>query len=203
MDIVTKIILSPADLSFMQDKSVIDSRNRINEAIAQMLSDLSIEIGSLVKEYEPGLPAGIGKGLPKISRGENYRGYPYILLDYPAHFHKSGSLAIRNMFWWGSFFSVTLHVSGNYKLALQETIARNVSRNKGKWRLCVGDDEWEHHMGEENYSLPGNFSEEELYNQISAKPFLKLALEIPLDIPGVIMTKLIKANKEILGLLKD
>jgi hypothetical protein len=33
--------------------------------------------------------------------------------------------AIRTMFWWGNFFSVTLHMKGNYREHFQEKLIGN------------------------------------------------------------------------------
>jgi len=69
---------------------------------------------------------------PKISRGENYLGLPYLVLDYPRLFRPDAVLAIRTFFWWGHFFSSTLQLSGGYKTeflsrlqAAQETFSKH------------------------------------------------------------------------------
>jgi hypothetical protein len=58
----------------------------------------------------------------KISRGENYQLLPYIILDYPSYFSRNNIFAVRTMFWWGNFFSITLHLSGDHKINLLITI---------------------------------------------------------------------------------
>ena len=55
----------------------------------------------------------IVQSTPKIAKGENYLQLPYVLLDYPRCFDKENIFAIRTMFWWGNFFSITLHLSGS------------------------------------------------------------------------------------------
>jgi hypothetical protein len=53
--------------------------------------------------------------LPKISKGENYLGYPWVMMDYPRHFHQQkGHLALRVFFWWGHQFVILFQVSGQY-----------------------------------------------------------------------------------------
>ena len=51
---------------------------------------------------------------PKISKGEAYRGLPWLMLDYPRYFGKEGHLSIRVFFWWGNFIAIYLHSSGVY-----------------------------------------------------------------------------------------
>ena len=36
---------------------------------------------------------------PKIAKGENYLGLPYVILDYPRIFGKEDVFAFRTMFW--------------------------------------------------------------------------------------------------------
>jgi len=52
---------------------------------------------------------------PRISKGENYKGLPWVVLDYPRCFGRDDVLAVRTLFWWGHYFSVTLHLKGSYK----------------------------------------------------------------------------------------
>ena len=59
---------------------------------------------------------------PKISKGENYKGLPWLVLDYPRYFNKEDIFAIRTLFWWGNFFSITLHISGKYKMRYEKKI---------------------------------------------------------------------------------
>ena len=73
--------------------------------------------GDLGGEWRGVLP-GVGAGRPgvepKISKGEKYKGLPWVMLDYPRIFGKEDIMAIGTRFWWGHYFSVTLHLKGGY-----------------------------------------------------------------------------------------
>ena len=89
---------------------------------------------------------------PKISRGEHYRGLPWVMLDYPRAFGKADVLAIRTMFWWGHEFSVTLHLKGCYQeLFLPVIEARRGALAAAGFHAGVGVDEWRHEHAPENY----------------------------------------------------
>lgn len=114
---------------------------------------------------------------PKISRGENYLGLPYVILDFPRQFGKADVFAIRSFFWWGNFFSITLHLSGlyqqQYASALQNAIDKNFLSD---WYIGNGENQWDHHFEKSNYlTLAG------MQINIEDLHFLKLAKKIPLS----------------------
>jgi hypothetical protein len=89
--------------------------------------------------------AGIDPGNAKISRGENYRGLPWVMLDYPRVFGREDVLAIRTFFWWGHSFSVTLHLKGSYlRLCLPVIRSRRLELAAAGFQLGISDDEWRH-----------------------------------------------------------
>ena len=89
---------------------------------------------------------------PKISKGENYKGLPYLVLDYPRYFGKDDHFAIRSMFWWGNFFSITLHLSGIYKKMYENKIEASFTLLKEEsFFIGISDDQWEHHFETSNY----------------------------------------------------
>jgi len=116
---------------------------------------------------------------PKISKGENYLGLPYVVLDYPRLFGREDVLAIRTMFWWGHYFSVTLHLKGRYKdLFLPVIKARLRELMDAGFHIAVSTDEWRHEVEVDNYRV----LEETVMNDIAeGHPFLKLSAKCGLD----------------------
>src|SRR5687767_1817690 len=119
---------------------------------------------------------------PKIAKGENYRGLPYVMLDYPRHFGKEDVFAFRTMFWWGNFISFTWHIKGKFAFEYRQRIinAQHVLATAG-FHLCISEDEWRHDFEETNYLPVGAISSVDLAGLLSNKPFIKLAVSIPLD----------------------
>ena len=102
-----KISLSPSEFELVTNAEIILTKNRVLQKIQESLGYLGnqeqdhIEINhfSHLHEFRIG---------PKISKGENYLGLPYIILDYPRYSDSEDLFFIRQMFWWGHFFSHTL-----------------------------------------------------------------------------------------------
>lgn len=93
------------------------------------------------------LPAEVKNILPKISKGENYEGLPYLMLDYPRCFGREDVFAVRTFFWWGHFFSITLHLKGIYKTQFETKIAAHLKQvpPEDLW-MNVSDEEWTFHF---------------------------------------------------------
>jgi hypothetical protein len=123
----------------------------------------------------------IGRIPPKISRGENYKGLPYVVLDYPRCFGKEDVFAIRTLFWWGKYFSVTLHMKGHYKEVFLTVIRDRIALLAGAgFHICVSDDEWRHELEEDNYQSLEGMSAETLETIVQSNAFLKFSSKCPL-----------------------
>ncbi len=122
-----------------------------------------------------GIP-GIESGDPKVSRGENYRGLPWVMLDYPRVFGRADVLAIRTFFLWGHGFSVTLHLKGVYqKLYLPVIRSRREELAAAGFHVGVSDDEWRHeHTAEVFRPLGGD-------GDFGNGSFFKLSAAVGLD----------------------
>src|SRR6186713_20977 len=152
----------------------------------------------IIQRYLSHLPEEVLKISPKISRGENYKGLPWLVLDNPRYFQHNNIFAIRTMFWWGNFFSITLHVSGNNKNDLLKNLTDNVSLLvKNDFYIYTGIKEWEHDIDPGSYRKLSAINEDELQKIFSANSFLKLAVKFTVESLGAIEGKLLR-NYELL-----
>jgi hypothetical protein len=133
----------------------------------------------LVRENQAGLPGIVSGSTPKISRGENYRQLPYVMLDYPRHFTKADTLAIRTLFWWGNFFSVNLHLSGESKsFATPQLLKRFKVLQEQQYWICIHEDPWQHHFDAANYRPLLQYSVEEFEEILNSGAFVKIAKKL-------------------------
>lgn len=177
-----KIRLSPNEMELVTNAEIILTKNRIIEKTKLLLESVQEEMISYIKTRTHPLPGEIIEIPPKISKGENYNGLPYLILDYPRYFEKENACAIRTMFWWGHFFSITLHLSGKYKKMFQQKIISSyASFAKENYFICTNKDEWEHHFEETNYSLITKIDEPGFKESIQKNTFIKMAYKIRLS----------------------
>jgi hypothetical protein len=105
------------------------------------------------------------------------------------------------MFWWGNFFSLTLHLSGIYKKRAEQKILTSCAElKKNGWHCCVNDNQWEHHFELTNYQPLTEISPEEFKETISNNHFIKLANKITLQSMENAEDLLLNHFKEITGL---
>jgi hypothetical protein len=152
-----KLQLSAEEMRLVTDPGWILTKNSIIGKVVGMFAGLSEEWrerGGLSRA--PGRLSQVPRSEPKISRGENYKGLPWVMLDYPRVFGKEDVFAIRTMFWWGHAFSVTLHLKGEWKrLFLPVIIARKDALAAAGFHWGVMEDEWEHGHTAESYRPMG------------------------------------------------
>ena len=178
----TKIRLSEQEMQMVVNAELILTKNRIIEKAGLLLSSLQHSFHQVIPNKETGLPDEVLNTSAKISRGENYEGLPYLILDYPRYFTKPDIFAIRTMFWWGHFFSITLHLSGKYKDNFIPKIVNAYSLLKDAgFQVSAGDEEWVHHFERNNYLPLSLVSEAEFYQIMKEGSFLKLAKKYSLS----------------------
>lgn len=171
-----KIQLSPFEKQLVNDSAWLLTKNAILEKIRILLSAMQECQQALLKAPEVNLPVEVMQSSSKISRGENYLGLPWMVLDQPRYFDKQSTFAIRTMFWWGRFFSTTLQLSGQYKEAYQlRVIDAYDLLTQNDFYINHSDSPWNHHFEKDNY-IPLKDTDRRAFTlHIKTHPFIKLA----------------------------
>lgn len=196
-----KIKLSEDELLLVQNAGVILTKNAIIQKTIGLFSMVAEDMQTEL-EKEP-LPVAIRVTPPKISRGENYKGLPYVMLDYPRVFTRENIFAVRTMFWWGNYFSMTLHLKGAYKEMFSGSIKRNIPYLAEKsFGICISSEQWQHELEEGNYIPLLRITENQLHGIIENKQFLKLSAKAGFPQWNDAATILIGLYRDILQALK-
>lgn len=112
----------------------------------------------------------------KITRGENLKGLPFLMLDFPQQFSKTEIFSFRLLFWWGNGFTLFLHLKNNQldRIAKKVIEERKHLYNEG-FLISTGGNEWEHDCLSKNYKNLEDFTVEKPLN------FIKFAHSIPFN----------------------
>mgnify|MGYP003347769529 CR=1 FL=1 len=174
-----KIRLSTEELALASDAGMILTKNSVMGKAGEFLGGMAAFLQGSMRNPSTVIADAIAPG-PKISRGENYLGLPYVILDFPRYFREHDIFAVRTMFWWGNLFSMTLHLKGNYRehFRTRLTAARTSLAASGHY-VAIAEDEWEHHFGEDNYMPMSDIDDEEWERLWNARPFTKIARRWP------------------------
>lgn len=175
----TKIHLSPFEIDLLNNSEWILTKNKIIKKAQRLLEEVQENILQHVKGPAINLPREVIAISPKISKGENYLGLPWLILDFPRYFEKEKTFAIRTMFWWGNYFSTTLHLSGEYKRRYSEAIVQSYEALcQNEFYTCVHEDQWHHHFEKENYLPVKNFTADDFADHINKRTFIKLSCQL-------------------------
>lgn len=168
-----KIHLSPQQIKLVTDTSWILTKNEIIQCIKLAFGVLYEQQLSVLKEAD--LHEEILKIGGKISHGENYLGLPWIVLDYPRLFVRNNIFAIRTMFWWGKFFSTTLHMSGKWQqnIAPKLQASWSILQKNNFWISYTGN-QWIHDITDTSYIAAQHITLNELETILQQAPFVKI-----------------------------
>lgn len=176
-----KIQLSAEELELVQDAGWLLTKNKVIDKVFALFGEVAHNVRDIVLPTSV-LPDEVLAVSPKISKGENYKGLPYVMLDYPRLFGKEDIFAIRVMFWWGNFISITLHLKGKYKEQYVPAIVQKLSLlQQHHFAVSISDDEWRHEFEEDNYRLLSAYDSPAIEKILSANAFCKLSSKIPLQ----------------------
>ncbi|MEP6926619.1 MAG: hypothetical protein ABI834_03230 [Ginsengibacter sp.] len=201
MSTEAKIHLSKLEIELMQNKEWILTKHSITNKVYKLFGELNETFKKISEQEKPFLPEFYKIKSGKISKGENYEGFPYVMLDYPALFSKENIFAIRTMFWWGNFFSITLHASGE-KFKLKGDFFKYLSYlRENDFFVCINKKEWEHSFHSSNYTTVKGLEQQKL-EEILDKNFFKISKKLELDKWNEAPEFLEKSFREIIEFIK-
>lgn len=175
---VSKIQLSPAERELIKNAEIILTKNRVLEKVKALLEEVQAQ--QLLFVSANGLATPIFTVSPKISKGENYMGLPYLILDYPRHSSGKEFFFIRTMFWWGKFFSSTLQLSGGCKEQFTDHVVNNYDLLKNFF-VSISDDPWAHHLETQDFRPLSSLSKNEFAVIAESFDHIKIAARYELS----------------------
>jgi hypothetical protein len=176
-----KIQFSPAEMELMNNAGIILTKNRVLQKIKHLLEGIQEEMVHRAYREPDLISSEIFQASPKISKGENYQGLPYLVLDYPRHFDSVNIFAIRTLFWWGHTFSSTLHLAGDQKEAFLPLIEEGFDLLKEQhYSIGLNEDPWQHHFEEDNYRSIADMDKDSFIHYCRQYDHLKIAKQWPL-----------------------
>ena len=185
-------LLTPAERQVAFDAAWIYHKNSIIDKVMELLGVLQQELEQYNSAAAFELPAACLQRGAKISKGERYKELPYVILDYPRYFSQEEIFAFRTMFWWGHYFSCTLHLAGAIKEQYEQALIQGYGQLvKAGFSVYMQEDPWEHDFENGNYRAVETFTVQEWGQQVQQQRFIKLAKPFALDIwenviPGVV-----------------
>lgn len=179
----TKFSLNPEELQLLSDPSFFIKKKLVTAKIFKVFGELEAHYDEICKAHKFHLPETVLIRRGKISRGENYKGFPYVILDFPATFTKEGVFAYRTLLWWGNPFSFTFHIAGTYLEKYNDKLYDFLQNTNENVSVCINVNQWEHHQETTNYIPVKEFltSSDNKQDYFKNRGFMKLSKTISLE----------------------
>ena len=139
------------------------------------MGEVQQELLHNLKDSDWRFPAETDLSRGKISRGENYKGLPWMMLDFPRLFSNEKTVALRTFFLWGNSYSCHLLVAGS---ALPDAIRALIECDRkinSSSKLSIQSDRWQHHFDESTYLSVNELSDEQIVQLFENQNYLKLS----------------------------
>ncbi|MFI5135417.1 MAG: hypothetical protein ACHQD9_06155 [Chitinophagales bacterium] len=177
----SKVRLSKEEIHLLRDQDFFYSKKIITEKIVHELSETVEEIKASGIFKRISFPPGTDISTGKISKGENYLGLPYIVLDFPRLFTPEKILTFRTMVWWGNFISHAMLMSVTKDDSVYRLTRQVWLLIEKKVYFCTNESPWHHHFQLNNYVPLELVLKREIEDHLEEKKFLKVARKIPMN----------------------
>lgn len=198
-----KLQLSEEEWSLTMRADWLLTKNRIMASLMDLFGSMAGAQQQMLAASADLFPDEVMAIAPKISRGEQYQGLPYLVLDYPRQFGREDICAIRSFFWWGHFFSLSLHLRGSYRDRYLPALRHHWSvLAQAGFCISVGEDEWRHDWEADNYQPMQTDPSGRQERFLTDRPFCKISARLPLQQWKEMPQQLIELYAVLIGALR-
>jgi len=170
--------LTKKEFHFLENEMYPKTKQRVIQKLCKHFADIGDSLKENVKIENKILKSGIQNSSFKITKGENYKGLPYVVLDYPQIKSKEFTVLFRTMFWWGKYISLNLILKTS--LFNTEKLAGEILKTEfRKLKMYSGEDIWENDLSDKGFILVKKLTEKQIQKIISEQKFIKVSLKIP------------------------
>jgi hypothetical protein len=176
-------LLTPEEQQVAFDASWIYHKNSVINKVMELMGAVHRQLEAQLQTALFPFPVPCLQQGGKISKGERYKELPYVILDYPRYFNQEAVWAFRTMFWWGHYFSCTLHLAGTVKAGYVPALQAGYTQLAAQQvQVYMQDDPWQHDFENGNYRPVAAFKPQEWETWVEQREFIKLAKPFALEI---------------------
>ena len=170
------------ELKYLQNTDFLKTKRLIIKGFIGLFEDIQTDILHLLDGGSFELPDGLIAKSGKITKGENYKDLPFVVLDCPRFFSKNDIFAYRSIFWWGNYLSNHFLLKGHYldRYRAQFSDSWSSLKEEGVY-LDLSGDPWNHDLSTSDYVHASQLSREKFDEILQRPEFFKLAWRVELD----------------------
>ncbi|MCS7029278.1 MAG: hypothetical protein NZ519_11000 [Bacteroidia bacterium] len=174
----SEFLLSTYDLCIVHDKAFFMAKHAIMEKWERFLSYHAEKISQWLSKPACKLPDEVKSSTPKISKGENYQGLPYMVLDYPRLFTKQDTCAFRNILLWNRGLYSTWFFEGRY---IPMAVSLFSFPSNCELFLHQSVDKWTHELLSEDILLQQTTALDNIQKAAAKLNYLKISSFLPFE----------------------
>ncbi|WMJ74018.1 hypothetical protein RCC89_12715 [Cytophagaceae bacterium ABcell3] len=172
---------SQYEFSVLKNTDFLITKRSILQKVTGAFDALSSQLSHHLAKSSVVLPANT-RLTPKISKGENYRGLPYIVLDFPSLFSKDSLFMFRVIFLWGYAFSIEMLVSGDMLKEKADLLLEHAPKIRETLPfICISKTPWEYYYDDTIFKPCSELDKEAFRHIIENRDFVKLGARFPLE----------------------
>lgn len=166
-----------AEIELLYDAAIYERKRMLTQKIFVLFENIRVRLKdtSLHKQFP--FPEGVDIIGGKISQGENYLGYPWVMLDFPKMFNKESHFAFRTLAWYGNYFTGALLISGALApVFLPRLLSGKHLLSPEVW-FSIHPDPWYHAIDEKGSRLVHAMTVESITAHVQTHGYLKLSMK--------------------------
>lgn len=169
----TLVSLNKKQLRLIKNTSFFEEKRAVIEEIEIIMALICEDLKELYANKAKKVSIAPEKIASKITRGENLKGLPYLILDFPQQFSKTEIFSFRLLFWWGNGFTLFLHLKNDQLEPIKELMLKEMETlTKEGFYISTSGNEWEHEYLAPNYRKIDDYKADEPLN------FIKFAFPV-------------------------
>lgn len=169
-------MLSTHELKLLHDRDFLLAKLNIDTKITDLLIAHQREMKDFFLKFKANLPVQLSYTVSKVNKGQNLKGLPYWVIDFPSAFDSDNIFTYRTIVWWGHHISFHLILKGYHFNNVECDFSR--LRNKSIF-YSINDSPWEVEFEPNNLILVDSLSSS-IIKKHRTNAFLKLSAKFSL-----------------------
>ena len=170
------------ELNYLQNTDFLRTKRSLISGFIEWFEKIQVDIIHLIDSGKFQLPDGAITRAGKITKGENYKDLPFVVLDCPRFFSKNDIFAYRSIFWWGNYLSNHFLLKGHYLDLYRGKFSEAWPfLREQEVYLDLSNNPWNHDLSTQDYVRTSQLNTEEFDKIVEQADFLKLVWRMELD----------------------
>ncbi|MDX2127752.1 MAG: hypothetical protein SFU91_01805 [Chloroherpetonaceae bacterium] len=173
-------MLTAREIELLENQIFFETKVSATEKLKTLFESLRENAKLFINPIDLDFPEGTDFYKGQIAKGENYEGFPYVLLDYPKYFSQKNIFTFRTMCWFGNSWIFSVIIQGDY-------LAKAITRFENQFEMLqnlncgVGVNElW--NWKKDGEIILSQIEKNELIHNVKSSSFLKITKRLPLSI---------------------